>query len=54
MFCPMLDFAKAFAVSENDVFMYRLKHRAKNEDWPEWMGVVHGSDLQVDLQIDRP
>ena len=47
MFCPMLDFAKAYSVSGNDVFMYRLKHRAKNEDWPEWMGVVHGSDLQV-------
>ena len=47
MFCPMLDFAKAFSGLGNDVFMYRLKHRTRHEDWPEWMGVVHGSDLQV-------
>lgn len=60
MFCPMLDFAKAFSDSGNDVFMYRLKHRAKYEDWPQWMGVVHGSDLQVaryivaSLQDNKP
>ena len=47
MVCPMLDFAKSFSDLGSDVYMYRLKHRASNEDWPKWMGVVHGSDLQV-------
>ena len=47
MFCPMLDMAKAVSGSNNDVFMYRLKHRTRREDWPKWMGVVHGTDLQV-------
>ena len=47
MFCPMLDMAKAVSGSHNDVFMYRLKHRTRGEDWPKWMGVVHGTDLQV-------
>lgn len=47
MFCPMLDMAKAVSGSNNDVFMYRLKHRTRGEDWPKWMGVVHGTGLQV-------
>jgi carboxylesterase type B len=47
MFCPMLDMAKAFSGWDNDVFMYRLKHRTRGEDWPKWMGVVHATDLQV-------
>ena len=47
MFCPMLDTAKGFSGWGNDVFMYRLKHRTRKEGWPKWMGVVHGTDLQV-------
>lgn len=48
MFCPMLDMAKALSgTGVNDVFMYRMKHRSRGEDWPKWMGVVHGTDLQV-------
>ena len=51
MFCPMLDMAKGLSNLGNDVFMYRLKHRTRGEDWPKWMGVVHGTDLQVFLHL---
>ena len=32
--------------SENKVYMYSLQHRFSYESWPEWMGVVHGADVE--------
>ncbi|XP_028395425.1 acetylcholinesterase-like [Dendronephthya gigantea] len=57
MYCPMLDMAKALSGTDvNDVFMYRMKHRSRRENWPKWMGVVHGTDLQYVLgaPIEEP
>ena len=32
--------------SNTFVYMYYLRHRAQGENWPEWMGVIHGADCE--------
>ena len=44
--CPCVDFADHLAV-EVPTYYYYLTHRASTEVWPEWMGVIHGADIQV-------
>lgn len=45
--CPTMDFAEKYSESGQNVFVYHLTHRASNEVWPDWMGVIHGADIQV-------
>jgi carboxylesterase type B len=44
--CPTLDFAATMS-SKAKTFVYYLTHRASNEVWPDWMGVIHGAEIQV-------
>ncbi|XP_061664709.1 acetylcholinesterase [Syngnathoides biaculeatus] len=49
--CPLAFFARAFAqhnaLKPNaGVFLYLFDHRASNLPWPEWMGVIHGYEIE--------
>ena len=51
MVCPMYSTVTPF-VGYRDVFMYSFDHRSSVTPFPEWMGVVHASEL--DLVFGRP
>ncbi|CAH1800626.1 unnamed protein product [Owenia fusiformis] len=55
--CPTINLAQDFSASNsgNTVYMYYLSHRASNEVWPEWMGTIHGADIQwiFGLPLDK-
>ncbi|XP_029641594.1 cholinesterase 2-like isoform X3 [Octopus sinensis] len=42
--CPTINFSKEFSTYSN-VYMYSFEYRPKVMPWPEWMGVIHGSDV---------
>ncbi|XP_049597515.1 acetylcholinesterase [Syngnathus scovelli] len=49
--CPLAFFARAFAQhnalkSNTGVYLYLFDHRASNLPWPEWMGVIHGYEIE--------
>lgn len=45
--CPALEFAKTFSDLENNAFFYYLEHRSSKIPWPEWMGVMHGYEIEL-------
>ncbi|XP_005393195.1 PREDICTED: cholinesterase isoform X2 [Chinchilla lanigera] len=44
--CPALEFAKAFSDLGNHVFFYYFEHQSSKLPWPEWMGVMHGYEIE--------
>lgn len=44
--CPALEFTKKFAELENNAFFYYFEHRSSKLPWPEWMGVMHGYEIE--------
>ncbi|XP_075260313.1 cholinesterase-like [Convolutriloba macropyga] len=53
--CPINQFAEYVTTAaekwpethdRNLAYMYTLQHRFGYENWPEWMGVVHGADCE--------
>ncbi|XP_056298967.1 acetylcholinesterase [Pseudoliparis swirei] len=51
--CPLAHFARSYAQhsalkanSQGAVFLYLFDHRASNLAWPEWMGVIHGYEIE--------
>ncbi|XP_070571596.1 acetylcholinesterase-like isoform X2 [Ptychodera flava] len=44
--CPVVDFAHEYAKEDYNVYMYYFDHEASNKPWPEWMGVMHGDEIQ--------
>ena len=43
--CPTVDFGDYYARSGNDVYMYNFRHRTSANAWPQWMGVMHGYEI---------
>ena len=50
--CPVIAFADHYADSNNKVYTFYLEHRTKNYPWGEWMGAIHGID--VDYVFGNP
>ncbi|XP_053513773.1 cholinesterase isoform X1 [Artibeus jamaicensis] len=44
--CPALEFTKKFADLGNDAFFYNFEHQSSKLPWPEWMGVMHGYEIE--------
>lgn len=44
--CPALQFTKTFSDLGNDAFFYSFEHRSSKLPWPEWMGVMHGYEIE--------
>ncbi|XP_061768338.1 acetylcholinesterase [Nerophis ophidion] len=49
--CPLALFARSYAQhnalkSNAGVYLYLFDHRASNLPWPEWMGVIHGYEIE--------
>lgn len=55
LICPALEFTKTFSDLENNAFFYYFEHRSSKVPWPEWMGVMHGSEIEFvfGLPLDR-
>ena len=47
--CPPWDLARDLSSQGRNVYYYYLTYRASNELWPDWMGVIHGGDCQVNI-----
>lgn len=43
--CPTIHFAERFALAGLPVYQYRFEHRTTNHYWPEWIGVMHGEEI---------
>ncbi|KAM3669093.1 cholinesterase isoform 2-T4 [Ammospiza maritima maritima] len=44
--CPVVEFSTSFAQLGNHVFFYFFEHRSSKLPWPEWMGVLHGYEIE--------
>ncbi|XP_054436278.1 cholinesterase isoform X2 [Pteronotus mesoamericanus] len=44
--CPALEFTKKFSDLGNDAFFYHFEHQSSKLPWPEWMGVMHGYEIE--------
>ncbi|NXU75755.1 CHLE Cholinesterase, partial [Oreotrochilus melanogaster] len=44
--CPTMEFTKKFAQPGHNVFFYFFEHQSSKLPWPEWMGVMHGFEIE--------
>ncbi|XP_002732249.2 acetylcholinesterase-like, partial [Saccoglossus kowalevskii] len=44
--CPTVDFAHKYAQENVNVYTYKLDIRDSQNPWPQWMGIMHGDDIQ--------
>ena len=45
--CPTKELTNMFSRRGIRTFFYFLSFRASTEVWPDWMGVIHGADIQA-------
>ncbi|XP_075720145.1 cholinesterase [Rhinoderma darwinii] len=44
--CPLLEFTKRNSEFGNKAYLYFFNHRSTKLAWPDWMGVVHGYEIE--------
>ncbi|XP_061575118.1 cholinesterase-like [Cololabis saira] len=44
--CPVLEFAERYSKNGGKTFLYFFDHRSSINPWPEWMGVMHGYEIE--------
>nr|QFF91351.1 acetylcholinesterase isoform 1 [Potamotrygon motoro] len=44
--CPLMHFAHKYSEFGSSTYVYFFDHRASNVAWPEWMGVIHGYEIE--------
>ncbi|XP_072248804.1 cholinesterase-like [Leuresthes tenuis] len=44
--CPVVEFAHKYSQSGGKTFLYYFDHRSSINPWPEWMGVMHGYEIE--------
>uniref|UniRef100_A0A8C6MA17 Carboxylic ester hydrolase n=1 Tax=Nothobranchius furzeri TaxID=105023 RepID=A0A8C6MA17_NOTFU len=45
-FCPVLEFAQRYSQHGGKTYMYLFDHQSSVNPWPEWMGVMHGYEIE--------
>uniref|UniRef100_A0A4W6E800 Carboxylic ester hydrolase n=2 Tax=Lates calcarifer TaxID=8187 RepID=A0A4W6E800_LATCA len=45
-FCPVLEFAQKYSYHGGNLYFYFFEHRSTINPWPEWMGVMHGYEIE--------
>ncbi|XP_059188207.1 acetylcholinesterase-like [Centropristis striata] len=44
--CPVLDFAHRYSQRGGKTLLYLFDHRSSVNPWPQWMGVMHGYEIE--------
>ncbi|CAF95208.1 unnamed protein product, partial [Tetraodon nigroviridis] len=44
--CPVQKFSASYEQSGGKPFLYYFQHRSSTNPWPEWMGVMHGYEIE--------
>ncbi|KAE8295463.1 Cholinesterase [Larimichthys crocea] len=44
--CPLLEFAHRYSQHGGKTLLYLFDHRSSINPWPEWMGVMHGYEIE--------
>ncbi|XP_034404571.1 cholinesterase-like [Cyclopterus lumpus] len=44
--CPVLEFARRYSQRGGKTFLYSFDHRSSINAWPEWMGAMHGYEIE--------
>ena len=43
--CPVVKFAEIYGNAGNKIYMYHFLHDGSANPWPEWMGIMHGYEI---------
>ena len=43
--CPVVEFARHYAETHNNVYMYYFSQRPTNSPWPPWSGALHADEI---------